>query len=148
VSTPEENKALVRRYFEETMNASNADAVDELCAPGFVNHDRTPGLGEGLPDREVEKRAIRMAREAFPDRHTTIDDMVAEGDRVVVRYTGGGTNTGPLMGMLPTGKRVTVSGIQVFRVSEGRIAETWNREDALGVLRQLGILTSPEPSGA
>jgi predicted ester cyclase len=96
----EDNKALVRRFFEEVLNEKRVDRADELVAPDYLDHAAVPGQAPGL---EGAKQRWAMYFAAIPDLHTTIDDMVAEGDRVVVRYTGEGTQKGELLGIPPTG---------------------------------------------
>jgi steroid delta-isomerase-like uncharacterized protein len=135
---PEENKAVVRRFLEEIFNEGNLDAADELFAPDYVLHD--PAVPEEVRGPEGVKRYVSMYRSAYPDTHIAIEDQIAEGDKVVTRWTGQGTHEGELMGIPPTGERVTVAGIQFDRVSGGRIEETWVIYDALGMMQQLGVV--------
>jgi steroid delta-isomerase-like uncharacterized protein len=139
---PEENKTVVRRFLEEIFTAGNLELVDELFAPDFVLHD--PVLPEEVSGPEGMKRYVSMYRVAYPDTHFTIEDQIAEGDEVVTRWTGQGTHEGELMGIPPTGKQVTVTGIEVDRVSSGKIQETWVNYDALGMMQQLGVVPAPE----
>jgi steroid delta-isomerase-like uncharacterized protein len=134
------NKAISRRADEELFNRGNLDVADELFAPDFVYHD--PATGEDLSGPESVKRFAAALRAAFPDLHQTIEDQVAEGDRVAYRWTARGTHRGELLGAAPTGNRVTFSGITVARLASGRIEEMWESYDALGLLRQLGALPS------
>lgn len=133
----EANKALIRRLMDEVVNAGNLDAVDELLAPNFVNHNPLPGA---TPDRDGFKQAFRNLHAAFPDLHVISPDLIAEGDRVVALRGFEGTHDGPFMGVSATGKHIVLDGITVFRVVDGRIAERWGVLDTLGVMRQLGIL--------
>jgi steroid delta-isomerase-like uncharacterized protein len=136
----EDNKALVRRFFEEVLNEKRVDRADELVAPDYLDHAAVPGQAPGL---EGAKQRWAMYFAAIPDLHTTIDDMVAEGDRVVVRYTGEGTQKGELLGIPPTGKRFRASGICIYRLAEGKIAENWEQDDLLGLMQQLGVVPAP-----
>lgn len=135
----EANCALVRRFIEEVFNAGDFDAVDEILAPDYVHHDpTTQEFGSGI---EGFKRLVGYYREAFPDLQIVFDDQFAAGDRVVDRWTGHGTHQGELMGIRPTGRPVTATGISINRIAHGRIAETWNNYDAAGILRQLGAIS-------
>jgi steroid delta-isomerase-like uncharacterized protein len=137
----DENKALVRRLFDEVWSGGNFALLDELLAPGFVDH--AAQMGGGDPTAEGFKTQVRLFRAAFPDGRSQIEDLIAEGDRVVARWTDGGTHRGAWMGVAPTGKRVTMTGIDIYRIEQGRITEYWCNEDELGLLRQLGAV--PEP---
>lgn len=137
----EENKAVPRRVYEEVLNQKNLDLVDELFSPEYVNHD--PTSPEEMRGPESIKQFFSAYLAAFPDLRFTVEDQVAEGDKVVSRWTSGGTNRGELMGAAPTGRRVEFTGITISRISDGRIAEDWTSYDALGMMRQLGLI--PEP---
>jgi predicted ester cyclase len=117
----EENKATVRRLMDEVWNQGNLDAIDESLAPDFVNHDAPPGLPS---DREGFKQLAVMYKAAFPDMHLHVEDQLAEGDMVVSRWSAHGTHQGELMGIAPTGKEVTVTGIDIDRFEGGQIVET------------------------
>ncbi len=138
----EENKAIVRRYWEEAWNKGNLAVVDELVAADFDGHPQPsdPDFGRGP---EGVKRLVGMYRAAFPDVQMTIEDMLAERDRVLVRWTGRGTHTGELMGIPATGKSATVTGMFLSRIADGKIVEGWGNFDALGMLQQLGVVPSP-----
>ena len=132
-----DNKAIIRRFVEEVQNQGNLAALDELLAANFVNHTAPPGVpadGEGL------KQLTRIFRAAFPDGAMTIEDMIAEGDRVVTRKTFRGTHSGELMGIPPTGKQVTIGLIDIVRLADGLVVESWNAADDLGMLQQLGVI--------
>ena len=137
----EENKALARRFYEEVWNGQNLDAIDELVAADVVIHSAPPGLPEGAAG---VKALIGMYLSAFPDMKMTVEDIIATGDRVVTRWAATGTHQGVLMGVPPTGKHVTATGIGIDRVSGGRVVETWGEFDALGVMQQLGVVPTPE----
>jgi predicted ester cyclase len=97
-------------------------------------------------NKDVVRRLVEQVHEfrsAFPDGGTRIDDMIAEGDRVVLRWTDGGTHRGPFMGVAPTGKHVTITGIDIYRIVDGRIVDFWCSEDVLGLLEQLGAVQVP-----
>ena len=132
----EENKAVVRRAFEEVANKGDMTTVDEIIAPEFVRHDLAGGPDAAGP--EGVKRLIAGLRTAFPDIKTTIEDIFADGEKVVVRFSVRGTHSGPFMGVAPTGREATWRGVNIYRVSGGRIRETWQLADGLGLLRQLG----------
>lgn len=136
-----ENKAISRRADEELFNRGNLDVADELFAPDFVYHDPA---GAELRGPESVKGYAAMLRAAFPDLHQTIEDQIAEGDKVAYRWTARGTHQGELMGIAPTGNRVTFTGIAVARLAEGKIEEMWENYDALGMMQQLGVVPSPE----
>ena len=132
----ERNKALVRRFFDEVCNGKNLDVADLLFAADHSYHDpiiRAESGPEGI------KRVVSPQPPAFMDVHWTVDDMVAaERDLVVTRWTGNGVHTGEVMGIPPTGRRVTVSGIWIHRIAAGKIAQSWNLWDGMGMVRQLG----------
>ncbi len=139
----EDNKATVRRLIEEVWNQGNLAVFDELYAPNFIFHD--PGLPQ-VRTREDDKRYITGALSAFPDVHLTIDDLIAEGDQVVVRFTSRGTNTGDIVVPMPrpaTGKQVTMTGIAIARFANDKFVEIWHQLDWLGVLQQLGLIPAP-----
>ncbi len=137
----EEDKAAERRFVEELWNEHNLSAVDEHVAPDVVEHNPLfPGQG---PGREGFRQTVAMMLSAFPDIRVTIEDVVAEGDRVVVHWTGHGTHRGEFMGIPPTNKRMTGAGIDIYRYKGGKRVETWRQWDALGVMRQLGAIPTP-----
>jgi steroid delta-isomerase-like uncharacterized protein len=130
----EENKAIVRRLFEET-SKGNWAILDELWARDYVYH--MPGKSL---TREESEQFMRDVRTAFPDGRVTIEDMIAEGDKVVTRYTSSGTQKGDFMGIPATGKEVTLTSICISRIAEGKIAEEWEEFDALGFMQKLGAI--------
>jgi predicted ester cyclase len=142
VST-EDNKALVRRFVDEVQSKGNADLIDEICSAEFVNHSAPPGLPA---DCEGIKIVTAMFRGAFPDSYFTVEDMVAEGDKVATRKTFHGTHEGEFMGIPPSGRSVTIGLIDIVRISEGRVVEHWSMGDNLGMMRQLGVVPQPEES--
>jgi steroid delta-isomerase-like uncharacterized protein len=139
---PDENKAVVRRFLKEIFSEGNLELVDEIFASDYVLHD--PVVGEEMRGPEGMKQYVSMYLSAYPDTHFTIEDQISEGDEVVTRWTGQGTHEGELMGIPPTGARVTVTGIELDRVVDGEIQETWVNYDALGMMQQLGVVPAPE----
>jgi predicted ester cyclase len=135
----EENKAVVQREIAELFNhTGNLDAADEIYAPNYVGHDPTFG---DLHGPEAAKQSAAMYRQAFPDLEATIEDQVAEGDKVVTRFSSRGTHQGQTEAFgPPTGNRVEVTGITIERFSEGKIVEDWTNFDALGLMQQLGLV--------
>ena len=132
----EENKENARRAIEEVLNKGNLSLADELVDANYIGHQ------PGLPDfkgPEGFRQYMTMMRTAFPDINMTIEDTVAEGDKVVNRYTGRGTHKGDLMGIAPTGKQVTITGMVATRYVGGKQVEAWVAMDMLGMLQQLGV---------
>ncbi len=135
----EDNKAIVRRGLETVWHQKKVTSAEDHLAPDFVNHDPAMTL-QGL---EQYKPFVTGYLSAFPDLHFTIEDQIAEGDKVVTRWTARGTHQGPFMGMPPTGKQGTVTGITIDRFANGKIVESWYNFDALGLLQQLGVIPAP-----
>jgi steroid delta-isomerase-like uncharacterized protein len=133
----EEKNTLIQRFVEEAFNRGNLDVADEVYAPEFVSHESAGPVGRSP---EYIKQFVGMYRSAFPDGHTTVEDSIAEGDKVAYRWTFRGTHLGELMGIPPTEKQVTITGITVDRISGGKIEEEWNNFDQLGTLQQLGAV--------
>ena len=135
----EQNKALARRFIEEIWNQKNLAVARELMAATYVFH--TAGSPPGLPPGPEGFQQFASAFfTAFPDVHTSIEDQLAEGDKVVTRWTSRGTNTGSLFGMPATGKSATITGITIDRIADGKIVESWDELDQLGMLQQLGVI--------
>ena len=132
-----DNKALVRRLIEEAVNKGNLAVIDEIVAANYVYHEPTAGEVKG-PDGL--KKLIAMYRNAFPDVRMTIDDQIAEGDRVVTRWTVHGSHRGELMGVAPSGKQIAVTGIVITSFANGKAVEEWESYDALGMMRQIGAI--------
>lgn len=137
----EENKAVSRRVIEESFNQGNLAVIDELVAADYVDHNLPPGFPEG---REGFKQLVAMYRAAFPDVQMTVEDVFAEGDKVAFRWTAIGTHQGELMGIPATNKQVTVTGIEIDRLVDGKIVEHWAEFDQMGMMQQLGVIPSPE----
>lgn len=137
-----ENKTVVRRYFEEVWNQRKLEVLDQIIAPQAVNHDpASPDFGKGP---EAARKLVQMYLNAFPDSRFTILDMIAEGDRVVARWRAEGTHQGELAGIAPTGRRCIAEGTLTARISGGKMAETWDMWDALGLMRQIGAVPEPQ----
>ncbi len=137
----EENKAVDRRIVEEVWNKKNLALVDELVDAKFVLH--AVG-GPDLKGPEGFKQFVNMQATAFPDFHITVEDTIAEGDKVVNRVTARGTNTGNFIDLAPTGKKATIAGIVITRFAGGKAVEGWLVNDALGAMQQLGIIAIPK----
>jgi steroid delta-isomerase-like uncharacterized protein len=135
----ETSKALVRREFEEMFNqGGDLDTAGEFYSPDYLLHEPTSGGVRGL---EAAREFAATYREAFPDLQTAIDDQVAEGDKVVSRFSGRGTHLGETEDFGPaTGNRIEITGITIDRFSDGRIVEEWTNFDALGLLQQIGLV--------
>ena len=134
----EGNKNVVRRLFEEVWNKGNLQVTDELFTPNYTHHDAsTPDVGRGP---ESEKKRATLYRAAFPDFRLTIEDLIAEGETVMARWSCRGTHKGDLSGHAPTGKQITISGVSIARFANGKMAEGWVNWDALGLMQQLGIV--------
>ncbi len=133
---PEQNKALIRYFYEEVWNKGNLNAADEVFAAEYARHDLRPG--NALPGPEGQKRIAGDFRAAFPDLHMQVDVMIAEADLVMARWTTTGTNTGAWGSVPATGKQVKFSGVNIFRIANGKVIEIWNHRDDLGVMQQLG----------
>lgn len=131
----EDNKAIVRLTAEEVWSKGNLAIVDEIYAPDFVCHFIVGPEWEG-PDGV--KSNVQQHRTSFPDWNEQIEDMIAEGDKVAIRFTSRGTHKGEFEGIPPTGNQVTIAEVAIYRISDGKIAEQWGFPDILGLLRQIG----------
>ena len=134
----EENKALVRRVLEEMFNKGNLDVANELLAPDYVDHD--PAMPEDIHGPEGYKEYVSAFRSAFSDLHVEIEYQIAEGDLVATRWTTTGTHDGEFAGIPPTGNRVTLPGMEIVRISGGRLVEGWEGYDSMTLMRQLGVV--------
>jgi predicted ester cyclase len=135
----EENKAIMRRLYE-IVKSGKFDEADEIIAVDMVDHDPVPGASQGLAGF---KETARILHSAFPDMQITIDQLIAEDDVVAARFTMRGVHRGELMGMAPTGKEVTVTGMDIIRFKDGKGVEHWANQDDLGMMRQFGLLPAP-----
>jgi steroid delta-isomerase-like uncharacterized protein len=134
------NKQLVEGFIQELFSKGDLEAVDRYLAPSFVNHD--PPFPDAPSGPESMRQSAAMFRQALPDWHSDVDQLVAEGDVVVERFTASGTHRAELMGVPATGRTIVLQGINVFRVDGNKIVERWGRLDELGLLRQLGLITA------
>jgi steroid delta-isomerase-like uncharacterized protein len=135
-----------RRLLEETFNEGNVALIDQLVAPDAVNHDPAePAHMRALRGPEVFKRTVQMYRAAFPDVRITVDDVIAAGDKVALRWHSEGTHRGELEGLAPTGVRGSVTGLSIDQWKDGKVVESWTEWDNLGLARQLGA-APPEGS--
>ena len=138
----DENRELVRRFNEEVWGQGRVELIDQLFAPDYVDHYTPPG---GPPGRDGIRYDVERVRAAFPDLEITTDDIVCEGDRAALRWSGRGTYRGGIPGIDAVGTEVTMSGMHFYRIRDGRIAERWEEFDRLGLMRQLGVLP-PAPA--
>ena len=132
----EENKAIVRRFVEE-FNQGNLAVIDGLCTPDFVFHDPA---NPSVHSREDHNQWLTRLRTALPDAHISIEDMLAEEDKVAYRYTFRATHSKSWRGAAPTGKPITVTAMEIIHMTDGKIAEVWLNSDALGLVQQLGLI--------
>lgn len=139
----EANKAVVHRVFEEWFATGDDLVADQLYAEDYQHHD--PSLPpEAQHGREAYKQGVKMFYTAFPDATMTYDQLIAEGDKVAMRWSFAGTHQGQLMGIPPTGRPVTITGIQILRLDNGKIVEGWANFDALGLMQQLGVVPAQD----
>ena len=133
-ATLEANKAIVRRFIDEIFLGGNFESVDALLTEDFTPHS----WGSMQPGRDGLKEAIQRVQQGISDERMTIEDMIAEGDRVAVRLTSSATHTGDFMGMPASGKRYEIGEIHIFRIRDGRVSEHWHQADFMGMMKQLG----------
>ena len=133
MTTTDDNKALVQRFFEEVINQRNLALLDQFVSAGGVNHTVPPGM----PQEANPFLALYLG--AFPDVKATVEDLMADGDKVVARVSYRGTHQGAFRGIAPTGKQIAVVGINIFRIVNGQIVEHWGLTDRLAVLQQVGV---------
>jgi steroid delta-isomerase-like uncharacterized protein len=137
----EQNKAVVRQFVEEVINQGNISLIDELLTSDFVEHEELP---PGMPaGREATKAMFTMMRSAFPDTKATIEHLIAEGNEVALHITWTGTHEGEFMDIPPTGKSVSINGVDIFGIAEGKIAEHWGVTDMMTLMQQLGVVPAP-----
>ncbi|HZS77724.1 MAG TPA: ester cyclase [Ktedonobacteraceae bacterium] len=137
MSSIEENRNLGRRWAELWNADQSLDVIDEIVDENFVSHGAPPGLP---PGREGVRIWASIFRKAFPDIQSTAEDVIVEGDKVVERFTASGTFNGEFMGIPPTGKSGSTTGINIFRVANGKIVEHWGNSDDLGMMQKMGII--------
>jgi steroid delta-isomerase-like uncharacterized protein len=139
-ATEEENLQVVRRFFDVGPSSGDLAAADALLAPDFTLHVPLPASGPGIA---AMNNVVTTCRAAFHGLHVIIEDMMADGDRVACRFTARGVHTGEFMGLPPTGRKIAMTGIEIFRLQEGKIAELWGEANLTGLMQQLGILPGP-----
>jgi len=132
----EENMANAKHMVDDVINGSNMDMIDELVAPDYVLHDNSSETYKGP---EGLKKFFSMMHTALPDIHVMIDDIVADENKVALRVTTRGTNTGTMMGMPPTGKQINIQSINISHYRNGKQVEVWEVDDSLGMLQQMGV---------
>lgn len=135
--TVEDNKAIVRRFYEEVINRASEPVAHEIMSQAYVEHD-SPDQPPGL---EGFMKFLRMIATAFPDIEVRVEDMLADGDKVAARLTIHGTHTGTLLGNIaPTGRRATWTGIDILQLEGGKLIGRWSERNLLGLMRQLGVI--------
>ena len=134
-----ENKDIVHRFYDEVLNKGQVDLVDELAVSDYVEHDPLPGQGTGISGLKERISAIVTGLEPT----FTVEDVVAEGDRVVVRWSNSGTHVETFLGIPATGRSFSIPGIDIYRLEDGRLAEHWHVIDQLGQMVQLGLIPAP-----
>ena len=140
----EEYRRLARRFVEDVWDKGDLAAVEEVFARDVVDHHAVwpaPGV-------EGQKQLLTAFRTTFPDLHVTADDILVDGDRIVVRWTACGTHQGELLGIPATGKQVTITGIDILRIADGKIVERWAEDNGLALMQQLGVVPSPGQASA
>jgi steroid delta-isomerase-like uncharacterized protein len=137
--TSEENKARLLRYIDEVWNQGNMEAIDDFLSPEFIQH--VPGVS---PGRVGVKQFFTMLHSAFSDIRNAVEDVIAEGDRVVWRSTVRGTHTGAFRGIPATNRPIEISSTAILRIADGKFVEHWGQQDNLGLLQQLGVVPAPE----
>lgn len=140
----ETNKKLARRLYDDVLNDRRLDVVDELALADYAEHDPLPGQRDGLAG--LKDRAMMLV-EGLTSTYT-VEDVIAEGDRVVVRWRNTGTHSGAFLGIPPTGRSFSIAGIDVYRIENDRLAEHWHVVDQLTMLQQLGLIPTPEGAPA
>ena len=136
----EQNKTNFKRLYDEVFNQGNLEVAEELIAPNVIEHQRQPGITPDAAGPELVKQIARFFRSAFPDLYISVNDLVAEGDRVVARVTISGTHQGEMMGIPPTGKRVEIGSIDIIRFEAGKAVEHWGETDVMAMMQQLGVV--------
>jgi steroid delta-isomerase-like uncharacterized protein len=136
-----ENKTMIRRLVEEGLNKRNATLLEEVYAAEYIGHDPERPAPRSLED--LKQGMVGLLGKVFPDAQYSINDLVAENDLVVWHWTFRATHQGELMGIPPTGKSITFSGVNIFRMANGKVVEDWVYRDTVGMLRQLGAMPTP-----
>jgi predicted ester cyclase len=137
-------KSLVRRFYDEALNARRVQVIDELALADYAEHDPLPGQRDGLVGL---KDRVSMLTEGLASTYT-LHDVIATGDRVVVRWTNAGIHSGEFLGIPPTGRSFEIAGIDIYRIENDRMAEHWHVVDQLTMLQQLGLIPAPDSAPA
>jgi steroid delta-isomerase-like uncharacterized protein len=137
----EQNKEIVRRFYEQVWNAHDPSATATYYAEEFVDHN--PALPNLSPGMEGARQTFAGFLSAFPDVHFTLNAVLGDGDLVACHWTASGKNGGSLLGRPATGRKITISGADIFRVTNGKIVERWGSFDTLGMMQQLGAVPAP-----
>ena len=145
--TTQENKDVVRRFIEECVNTHRAELLADYVDGGLRAHPGTPGAAPDTEGLDGLREAFQRFRTTFPDLHITLEDMVAEGELVAVRWTATGTHSGDLAGIAATGTQVRWAGTDMYRFADGRIVEWWRNDDSVWLLHQLGRDLVPDVTG-
>jgi predicted ester cyclase len=140
VNERERNKKLARLLMEEDISRGDEAVAEAIIHPDFFDHTNPPDMQHGI---DGHKAIVRLFRQVFPDLEWRIDDLIAEGDKVVARTTMRGTHLGDFFGLPPTGRRVAMTGVHIVRIADGKIIEHWGSNDDLGLMRQLGAIPTP-----
>ncbi|MEA2509247.1 MAG: hypothetical protein QOG21_1329 [Actinomycetota bacterium] len=135
---------IVRRFYEEVMGDGHISALDELATADYEEHDPLPGQGEGLSGLKARSSMLRDGLAP----HFTVEDVIGQGDKLVVRWTNSGKHVGDFLGIPPTNKSFSIAGVDIFRLEEGKLAEHWHVVDQLSMLQQLGLIPAPEGADA
>jgi steroid delta-isomerase-like uncharacterized protein len=143
-ATMTEREALARRFFEDAFSEGRLEVIDDITADDYRSHDPQDRFGH-LRGPAAARETVKLYRTAFPDLRITIDDVIEQRDRVVIRWTATGTHQGELFGLAPTGRHGTVTGITIWRMAGGRVVEAWTNWDTLGLMQQIGA--APAPGG-
>ena len=143
MATPEQNNAIATRFFESVWTKGDFSVLDELIAPDATDHSMIGGKAKTEKGSGSFRQIVSMFRHAMPDIKLHIDDAIFTGDKVVHRWTLNGTDTGGVMGMPPSNKKLTFTGITIVRMRDGKILERWAEVDQLGLLQQLGVVPMP-----
>ena len=141
-----QNKAILQRVYD-IINSGDLSRAEEVVATDAVEHEEVPGLPPGTQGIDVFRHFVTTFRAAFPDLRITAEDVIAEGDKVAARFTMRGTHRGEFMGIAPTGKSISVTGIDLIRFAGGKAVEHWGQTDDLALLQQLGAISAPGQAG-
>ncbi|HOQ98650.1 MAG TPA: ester cyclase [Anaerolineae bacterium] len=140
----EKNQEIVRRFYEAVFNQGNTAAVEELVAPNFVDHSPFPGQA---PDRAGLSQFVTTFRTPLPDLKVEVEDTISQGDKIAVRWKARATHKGTFLQIPSTGKQVTISGIDIMRIADGKIVEHWGYQDQLGFVKEIGVLPALAMAG-